>query len=385
MKVILKISDIKFLLLSVAFFFLGMHLVYFAAFFFLITADRLLFSLTTARFRIKEYFGVLICILYLCVTYIVGHDNMHIDRSYLPLILLVLTIVIFYILIPKNEKESFFFIQAYILGMLFKSGITVIYSILVGGESYGYGMLLDPFSNTVVNSPAYVALTSISFAYFYTNIFSEQTNLSKKLNVLFSILSLLIATYLGGRSFFVIAVLTIFLNMLAYKQSRSGISILLIFVMGIITIISYLFSELIRDKVNFIFLRFTNSGLESPRFLLWRDALNKIPDFPFGDFSVNTSIEFTYWYHNLWFDTARLGGWIALFLLIIINIYFIFHYKLLKTNGILKQLTIIQLVTLLVMSQEVILEGVLEVIGVYIMSGLLLVRLLYWHHDGVNK
>ncbi|MDD8632930.1 hypothetical protein LAX13_22275, partial [Escherichia coli] len=116
MKVILKISDIKFLLLSVAFFFLGMHLVYFAAFFFLITADRLLFSLTTARFRIKEYFGVLICILYLCVTYIVGHDNMHIDRSYLPLILLVLTIVIFYILIPKNEKESFFFIQAYILG-----------------------------------------------------------------------------------------------------------------------------------------------------------------------------------------------------------------------------------------------------------------------------
>lgn len=376
MKLSIKHSEIKIMLIITAFFFLGMHLVYYATFCLLLASDKLLVLLKKARFRIREIITLFICIAFLIIVYINGYSNMHIDKSYLPLILLLLTTILFFIVNTESCDVGFSVIQAYIVGMFFKSFITVLYSYINGGEMYGYGMLLDPLSGTIVNSPAYVALLSITFAFCYTSLFSRCSRLSKKTNILILTISLLLAIYLGGRAFFIIILITMALNFVSFKSSRRLSFIILLIFIFLAFLIVLMFSQVLQDKMNFIFLRFTNSGLESPRFLLWQDAFKKIPDYPFGGFSVDTSLEFTYWYHNLWLDTARLGGWSALSLLVILNIIIVFISLIaVKKNSYGKHMFIVQIICLAVMAQEVILEGVLEVIGAYLILGIFLVRL----------
>ncbi|EQA1643356.1 hypothetical protein L7P64_RS02170 [Enterobacter hormaechei] len=376
MKLSIKHSEVKILLIITAFFFLGMHLVYYATFCLLLASDKLLVLLKRASFRVREFITLFICIVFLIIVYVNGYPNMHIDKSYLPLILLLLTTILFFIVNTESVNVGFSVIQAYIVGMFFKSFITVLYSYINGGEMYGYGMLLDPLSGTIVNSPAYVALLSITFAFCYTSLFSRCSGLSNKTNIFILAISLLLAIYLGGRAFFIIILLTMALNFVAFKSSRKLSFIILLAFIFLAFMIVLFFSQVLQDKMNFLFLRFTNSGLESPRFLLWKDALTKIPNYPFGGFSVDTSLEFTYWYHNLWLDTARLGGWSALGLLVIINIIIaLISLIAFKKNSYVKHMFVIQTICLAVMAQEVILEGVLEVIGAYLILGIFLVRL----------
>lgn len=375
MSLTLKSSELKLIFLCCAFFFLGMHLVYYAAFLFLLAADKIINISTVARYHIKDLFALLLSIAFLCVVYINGYPNMHIDKSYLPLVLLTLTTLIFFICYSKGAELSFRILQSYTMGMFVKSLLTVLYSLWHGGESYGYGMLLDPLSGQIVNSPAYVALLSISFAFFYSSIFSGCSLSTKKINIAVCAFSFLLAIYLGGRSFFVVVLFTIMLNFILFKSSRRPSFVLFLAIMAVMFIIAISISPVLQDKINFILLRFTNSGLESPRFLLWQDAINKLPEYPFGGFSVDTMIEYTYWYHNLWFDTARLGGWLGLCLLVLLNIYFLTYGLVIRKNNIYsKHMLIVHLLSLAVMSQEVILEGVLEVFGIYLLSGLMLVR-----------
>ncbi|TOP72780.1 hypothetical protein CGH09_24135, partial [Vibrio parahaemolyticus] len=102
--------------------------------------------------------------------------------------------------------------------------------------------------------------------------------------------------------------------------------------------------------------RLVSSGLESKRFLHWKDGLNKIIDHPFGGFKVDPNIEHVNYFHNIIIDSARIYGWFAIFLIVSIfttQVYIIYKYN--RKN--ITRLVFVFVFLTLIMMQDVVIEG----------------------------
>ncbi|EEY3975711.1 hypothetical protein DFY15_23530, partial [Escherichia coli] len=96
----------------------------------------------------------------------------------------------------------------------------------------------------------------------------------------------------------------------------------------IVAIMIFFGNLLMQSDSHFQFIaeRFS-SGLESNRFKHYLYALNQMPYYPFGGFEVDSKIENTLWLHNLIFDSARVAGWIPVFVIIFYTVISFLLYK----------------------------------------------------------
>ena len=90
--------------------------------------------------------------------------------------------------------------------------------------------------------------------------------------------------------------------------------------------------------------RFISEGLETPRYIVWLEAINQIPDYPWGGRSMIITEKFV---HNIWLDQLYDAGIIAmLFLLIfhLVQIPIFFQFFRLKLPVIIHVFTLCTLV-----------------------------------------
>jgi|LakMenEpi03Aug12_release.lakeMendotaPanAssembly.Ray.scaffolds.fasta_scaffold30683_4 hypothetical protein len=90
--------------------------------------------------------------------------------------------------------------------------------------------------------------------------------------------------------------------------------------------------------------RFTSEGLETPRYMLWLEAIEQIPNYPWGGQSMIISEPYV---HNIWLDQLYDAGILAmLFLLIfhLVQIPILFQFFRLKLPAIIHVFTLCTLV-----------------------------------------
>ncbi|EFH1078881.1 hypothetical protein BF124_004833, partial [Escherichia coli] len=108
-----------------------------------------------------------------------------------------------------------------------------------------------------------------------------------------------------------------------------------------------------------IFERFGSEGLKSARFELIQDGITKFLIHPLGGFTPNVSEYSGYWYHNIYLDSARVAGVISLIPFILSNLIVLISYLGYRNyrKRIKNPYFFISLITLIIMCQDVVLEG----------------------------
>ena len=269
----------------------------------------------------------------------------------------------------ESQDRQFVAICCFVLGLGFNGLIISGYSFLLDPLKYGYGLLIDPFSRKEINSPAVSNNLSILEAVL-TYFIIEKNTFSKKIVIFTLILiTLIMAIFLGGRSFFVIFAITI-LFFLGLKRRSWGAAKNLIFILAFLVGLISLSDYLIADKLDFI-LRRSGEFFESKRFALLREGINLFMDYPLGGFEVDKNIDNTKWFHNIFLDSARVGGWIPTFMLFLAMLYVgITLFK--KRNRYFSFLYFLFLIAFLLTQQDVVLEENFQLLILIFFCGVLL-------------
>lgn len=316
---------------------------------------------TLNKIHVKKYFAILLGLYssFLFSTIFIGYERLTIDN---PLIILfIIMIPLFFAGIPFQYQKynvKINLLGVFLFGIFLDSFAIVVYSFMTDPILYGYGKVISPFTENEGNSPAVSNMLALSFSYFYFLVlFPKKAIYIKFLSLCIILLSFISAIFLGGRTFFILAILTIVIHLFSNLSVKK---IILFFLIAAISSIGlfYAFStnEYLSYYFDLTFNRFDN-GLKSNRFAHYSHGLEMLWQYPFGGFEVNTSIEDTSWYHNIFFDTARVAGWIPITFFIISILYtskFLFYKN--KIKSFILPLSV-GIVTFFVMQQDVVLEG----------------------------
>jgi hypothetical protein len=301
-------------------------------------------------------------LFFLLSAFSIGFDRMTLERPFIILISILIPIILGGFVFNYQKYEiKINLMWFYLFGLFISKFTVVIYSFLTDPNLYGYGLLISPYTGKELNSPGYSNMLAITFVYFfYFAIYEKKKIILRLLSLIMVILGLLSAIFLGGRAFFVIAIFTIIFYALFQRSFKT-----LFYFLCVASLFIYLISinkDLIYS-LDFLMNRLKN-GLDSDRFLLYKQGLSVFLDYPFGGFSVNTSMVNTKWFHNIFLDTARVAGWIPVVFFISALIYtakFLF-YKNKENNYIVMLCLCINV--FLIMQQDVVLEGSVQSIVV---------------------
>lgn len=308
----------------------------------------------------------------ICITvplYTLGYDDITLESPFWSLGNVLFSLLIAGVVLQNfTIEKQFIYISCYISGIGLEALIIAVYSFFISSGSYGYGMLYNPFLNLEINSPVIsnnIAIFSVFLFgfFFYVNGFYKKILISS-----FLLCSIILSFFLGGRFYFIL----IFFSLLyvLYFIIRKGRAKLLFTVF----ILSVLFC-FIPNLTDLIFLRFKD-GLSSSRFEHFSHALYSIPDYPFGGFSVNQKLESIGSFHNIFFDLARLGGWLPLFSMLFLSFYLLFAFFR-KKNKYFYFVYLLFLSSFLVMQQDVVIEGNIRILILFYFSGILLINKKY--------
>jgi hypothetical protein len=266
---------------------------------------------------------------------IIGESN-HIRSAY---VLLSIFVIILLSLKSKSE-ERVLLCHSFIFGMLLYSLGIVISSLIKGG--YGYGLLYNPWIGTDINSPS-VSNNLALIGAFYILFPFQGRNFLRLFLITIIVFS---GIYVGGRTFLV--VLSLCFLFVALSQRLKYILLILL-----VTVFTFLFLYF-TGVFQIAFQRFYLMGFESARFLLFIDAYLNIPYYEFGGFSPQG--DENVWYHNMFFDTARVSGWYPLFLLVFLSISSMI-IPIIRNH---KRVLVFQFSIFMIISQDVILESNLK-------------------------
>jgi hypothetical protein len=244
------------------------------------------------------------------------------------------------------------------LAMLLDAVLVVGYNYIYGGG--GYGLLLNPFTNKEVNSPPW-ALMLAAGSYVLVQWGMSKGLLTKLLVWVVFCFVVALGVFLSSRAFVVLQfcsiVLLIFFNRrgssFLYMLLGAGLAIGLFLVWGD-SLIEY------TDRYG--------KGLESGRWALLAEGVSKLMLHPLGGFEPNYVYHKARHYHNFWLDTARIGGLLPFLLSLALSFYCLFKsYGVSKLEG--ASLVVgAHLLFLLIMFQDVILEGNWRIMVAYYFS-----------------
>lgn len=287
---------------------LGWHLAYaslIAVYFYLIKAD-----LTNAKLQ-KNYLVLLLLIsLFFIPHYTLGYEQSTLDHPLLSMLSVYFCLLVMgYAYQAQSQSMQTKLFVALVIGIGLEALIIVGYSLYLDPELYGRRRLFNPMRGTEINSPSSAnKLALLASLCIYVLLSSKN-----KLLLLMSLIGLsglcAIAGWLGGRAFFVIVVLAFVLAILMHFNWKKLLYLSLIVVLMLASW-DYLVQWLSLDQLT-VYERF-GRGLNSPRFALYADGWHKLLDHPFGGFAVDRSIDSVSWFHNIFIDAGRLGGWLPI-------------------------------------------------------------------------
>ena len=259
---------------------------------------------------------------------------------------------IFYLNIKKSKQ----LLSVYLFGIFAECSIIV--SASYPKKGYGYGRLWDPFSETIINSPATSNLLAITATTAYFLIFNSRRKYNIYMSYLIFILSLAFAVYLRGRAFFVILSIGVLITLLlssTRKQIKHQI-VLNTFSAALLSLTYFLNKTF---AANFLSLtaRFSQGLGSSGRGEILKSGFSLMLTHPFGGFSQDSKTVATQWFHNFWIDSARVAGWIPIMLFILSYTYLLRRcWRSIFTRKHILYKFLISL-ALITMSQDVIIEG----------------------------
>lgn len=308
-------------------------------------------------------------IAFISTLFAIGYPNFNMEKPYRVFIIVSsLGIVLGLVLNHYSPEVRRKMLNSYLLGISVQTLIIICYSYYTDPLVYGYSKLLDPFSGEQINSPS-VSNNLTLFAVLLFTIFLQREGLILKLLSLFLLLiTFYFAIFLGGRAFFVVSIVAFF----AILASRMKLSSMLnLFI--IVAIMIFFGNLLMQSDSHFQFIaeRFS-SGVESNRFKHYLYALNQMPYYPFGGFEVDSKIENTLWLHNLIFDSARVAGWIPVFVIIFYTVISFLLYKTKNPDSYNKYGFLFFLCSFLLMQQDVVVEGNYRLLVVFFFSTILM-------------
>ncbi len=266
---------------------------------------------------------------------------------------IVILCMMFYLAFFTSVEERTFFFSVFCLSMIVNGLIIIYYSYflsLTTSSYFGYGRLFNPIHNVETVSPK-IALSILAPLISYCLLIQP----NRTMLFLILTLSLYAFVFVQSRVSIVISVI-ILATLLYYEYSKLKPPIKILLVFSLLIILSGFMLDYNYISFDFSDNRLVSSGLESKRFLHWKDGLSKIIDYPFGGFKVDPSIEHVNYFHNIIIDSARIYGWFAIILLMSIffaQVYIMYKYN---RNNITK-LGIVFVLLTLIMMQDVIIEG----------------------------
>jgi hypothetical protein len=302
-----------------------------------------------------------------------GFERYGTSNPYFSVLSIVISLSFFYL--ASNLFRSSLMIDLinlYAIGSSFQTIVNLIYSFYFvpgGSLKAGYGVLFSPFSDSTLNTPEFATLlvpASIAF------LFMGNKSKSVKLKVLsyFTYLILLFCSsvILASRTSLLLSIGIPF-SLLMFKRILKASTYLYVnrralalsFVVFFVISISFIFFYPLLET---IFIRITTEGLSSPRISMFLDGLNKVSLYPFGGFQPDIS---TYsgsdLFHNIFIDTARIGGIFAVLpLLVSVFITIISsHRSFLCSNNSTTYLLLLYFCSLLVAFQGVPFQGAYQI------------------------
>jgi O-antigen ligase len=194
-------------------------------------------------------------------------------------------------------------------------------------------------AHTTINGPAMDLYSMLGMSLISLVIFGKPNNIKLKnylfitiASLTFSLMALYSSLALQGRKTFVslalVIVIAIFFNL--KKQTISNdkfLTIVKLFILFILFIIGLNTFNMLFEYLNEtygIFRRFNSEGLDTPRYLVWMEVLQGMPENLLGGRMFKISANFA---HNLWLDVLYDCGLFPLLLLLI------FHFLQVKAIG----------------------------------------------------
>jgi hypothetical protein len=328
----------------------------------------------------------LLTTLYFTSVYLIGHSEMSNSR---PMIIMLISLyyTTAFLLTALNEDWRYtkLLIFSFIFGIFSYSALVVGYNAWLDLEVYGYKNLYNPITKSTDNSPMYSNFLALGFStalisfLFFSNLFL------KAISSLVIFLSILSVLTIMGRTFLIISILSIVTIFFVYRKNNSLPSLALVLGISIIStylIYSFILPEEAVSRFDKMFVkRLANLfDLQNPRYRLWYDGSIKLIENPSGGFFLKSGITQSESFHNLWIDTVKYSGWFPLGVLLIINSTFPFLYWKVKSNPQLFSIWFIGLVSLLLLSQEVILSSIIIfILYLYLMLSYFLVAKIIKH------
>ena len=313
--------------------------------------------------------------------YIIGYTDLQINSPIKSIVVMFFAVFVGgYFLQNQSQLLQYQLISLYIIGLGLESLAITAYSYLNGSGQYGYGLLYNPFSGHLINSPGVSnTLTLLSSLLIYF-VFKSNYLILKFISLLMFFVTLFFAVFLGGRTFFIIVFLSfifILIFTIKAKYILNIISLLFLVFLFILLIVSNV--EGLSHYIDFTIGRMAQ-GFESVRFQHYAHGLNELFYYPFGGFSVDKNIENTHYFHNVFLDNARLAGWLPIASLLTMVIY-ILSSILNKRKEYFLFGIVIFFTSFLLIQQDVIIEGNYRILVVMYFSGILLLNTKYYKND----
>jgi hypothetical protein len=333
------------------FFSLGLNKFYLYCFFLLI---YLLFKKEYKKLSFNYLYLLWIILIFISILGIILFSQDWYRLLNTILLLIISLVIIGYIYEKKDYTTQESLLKLFIYGMGFESILIVMFSFIFINES-GYGNLTHPFTNEKLNSPNISENISILSTLLIYEILRSKSILSTIIKSALLLLCIYIGIFLASRTFLIVLILAIILltiknTIISKKYTESFLFILCVIVLFLVLINQ----EFLYNNLNFFMNRFED-GIQSKRFEHYQDGLDKILNYPFGGFETNPNIENIKWFHNVYLDFAKLGGWLSSIPLIILSIVVI--YQIVKTFWFNSAINILAFVILLIIQQGVVLEG----------------------------
>lgn len=310
------------------------------------------------------------------------------------LLILSFSVVYLIIIIIFNNSTSAFELLSYIVGpitfyfmgrrMVDRSSssqntiIAFFLCAIVSCLVIWYNNIIDAIENGIVNTLRLVDIegrdttmsatlqglvVSLGFSGIAVSIFSKRAPIFLVLGILSSVLSLFCVMHLINRTGIIVFALTLIASVFYYSRGNIKHMLIILLLLLVAYYILDYYSIISTDIIDAYDKRNLNSSATAGnRTLIWSNALEQIPKYPFGwdDITFNVGDSGGY-AHNLWLDVARRTGWIPLILLLIISIrkfYQLFCLVKIKDDYLIGFLLAITTCIFFSVSMEPVIEGV---------------------------
>ena len=278
--------------------------------------------------------------------------------------------------------DGYRIIAFYSIGMLVKSAWVVFTSLATDPILVAARQVLDPFTGEQVNSIGYSNMAALAALAAIGGLVGRNSILAPRWGsrlVIGTVLAvaLTIAIILQARTFFLVVAgaIAVFLWRLR-KSAFVGFVVALGLVASLVLVFG---DELVEGLgvsgpqaalVGGIASRFSEKGLESPRYELWAHGVPRVLEQPGGGVRVDSNLYGTKWLHNLWLDAARTSSLFAVALLIAFQLMhlrdFIGLAKRAKEDADLFVLLVLCVGTFAIAFTSIPLEGDLCIFGLFV-------------------